>query len=163
MANASDQVAMSSMQRRGFFGCKVKTKWPSSFLLGFRFLELQIGREKFAQIDVFPVQNLRDQLNGNRRKSGPTDERLINQPQRLNCGCHGDIARNPNKELAGLIADEETDITGAEKVDINDGTTKEEEGLPGDEVPSKLAEEGSLPTALNEGTPPMAPRVEHMK
>ena len=63
----------------------------------------------------------------------------------------------PNKELAGLIADEETDITGWEKVDINNGTTKEEKGLPGDEVPGKLTEEGALPTALNEGTPPMAP------
>ena len=61
----------------------------------------------------------------------------------------------PNKELAGLIADEETDITGVEKVDINDGTTKEEKGLPGDEVPGKLTEEGALSTALNEGTPPM--------
>ena len=63
----------------------------------------------------------------------------------------------PNKELAGLIADEETDITGAAKVEINDGTTKEEKSLLEDDRPGKLAEDGALPKALNEGTPPMAP------
>ena len=60
-----------------------------------------------------------------------------------------------NKELAGLIADEETDITGAEKVEINYGTTKEEKGLPEDDGPGKLAEGGALSKALNEGTPPI--------
>ena len=63
----------------------------------------------------------------------------------------------PNKALAELIAEEETDVTGAVKVEINDGITKEENGLPDDDGPGKLAENGALPAALNEGTPPMVP------
>ena len=42
-------------------------------------------------------------------------------------------------------------------MEINDGTTKEEKGLPDDDGPGKLVDNGALPTALNEGTPPMAP------
>ena len=41
-------------------------------------------------------------------------------------------------------------------MEINDGTTKEQKGLPDDNGPGKLADNGALPTALNEGTPPVA-------
>ena len=63
-------------------------------------------------------------------------------------------------KLAGLIAEEDTDITGVAKVETNDGTTKEEKGLPEDGGPGRLAQDGALPKALNKGTPPIAPTSE---
>ena len=51
----------------------------------------------------------------------------------------------PNSELAALMADQETDIMGVAKVEINEGTTEEEKGLLEGNGPGKLTEHGVPP------------------
>ena len=51
----------------------------------------------------------------------------------------------PNNQLAVLMVDKETDIMGAAKVKINEGTAEEEKGLLEDNGPGKLAEHGVPP------------------
>ena len=62
-----------------------------------------------------------------------------------------------NRELAVLTAHEGMDITGALKVETNDGTIIEERGLPVEEEPGAIVEDGILPKALIAGMPPKAP------